>query len=317
MSFYEGKKVVVVGGAGLVGHQLVRQLAKRGAIVTVLDNMSRGKQVSSQAQYMIEDAGKPAVCQHAFYGAFAVFNLAAAVAGVLHNQGHHTEMYGENIRLLTTPVRVAEEMQIPHYLAVSSVCIYSPENNAPAVEDKGFDGIPHPANAGYAEAKRDGERLVQWSNLPHAIIVRPSNVLGEADYFDERSHVIPALIKKAVHDDMIRVFGSPDITREFIYSGDVAAGMIAAVEFGAHKRVYNLGTNGNTCVSLRELAMLIRSFAPDTEKRIVFDEGQGGGDQARWSDSHRANHELNWVARVDLVEAVRRTANWYLENEVK
>jgi nucleoside-diphosphate-sugar epimerase len=310
VSFYAGKKVVVTGGAGMVGAALVTELVRRGAHVLVQDDFSRGKTYVTGAQYVTTDAGSFYACKKALDGAFALFNLAAAVAGVEFNQYNHGLMFDANMRLQATPMLAAAAAGVPHVLQVSSVCVYSPEHNSPALEAHGRTGEPHPANGGYAWAKRMGERVALWAGLERAVIVRPSNIYGPRDYFDERAHVIPALIRKALRDDTIRVNGSGHEQREFIYVDDVARGMLAALEHGAHGEAYNIGTSGDTVVSIRQLVALIQQATGTVDKPVAFAQSYDAGDPARQSDAS-ALRAFGWHHEIGLLDGLERTADWY------
>lgn len=309
-SFYANQRVVVTGGAGMVGSALVEQLVALGADVQVQDDFSRGTTYIPGATYTRSDAGNDHACRHLFKDAFAVFNLAAYVAGVEYNQHNHALMFERNVRLQTAPVLAAKAVGVPHVLQTSSVCVYSPEYNHPAKEEAGFASEPHTANNGYAWAKRMGEKAVEWTGLPHAVIVRPSNVYGPRDYFDDRAHVIPALIRKALTEPVIRVNGSGYERREFIYTEDVARGMLHALEHGNHGSVYNLGTNGQTCVSIRQLVTLIQEATGTQGKDVVFTSDFNAGDPARWSDCTNMIL-LDWRYAVELPEGLARAVEWY------
>lgn len=310
---WNGKRVVVTGGAGMIGGELVRLLLDAGASVVVLDNFSRGNRRIDGAEYAYGDAGNEGVCRDVLKGADAVFNLAAEVAGVEFNQSHQFWMFWRNIRVLMMPLRIAAEYGVKRFLQTSSVCIYAPEYNHPCREENGLIGVPTKENRGYSLAKRMGEYMAKWCAEEglHTVIVRPSNVYGPYDYFDERAHVIPALIRKTVEDEEIIVNGSGKERREFIYSTDVAHGMMAALARGRPGQVYNLGTDGHTCVSIKELAEMIRRIV-GVDKPIVFKRMFSGGDEARWSDCTKAYEELGWRASIGLEEGLRRVVRWYL-----
>lgn len=313
--FYSGKDVCITGGCGMVGSHLANLLSVRyGARVFVLDDMSRGKNVhKGMHQVFRADAGDENWCEYAFgYGdttVDAVFNLAASVAGVMHNMDHHYDMFLQNARLQTVPLGVADRLGVKHFLQVSSVCIYDPQYNSPSIENFGDMGHPHPANGGYAWSKRVGERLVELSNLDHAVIVRPSNIFGTNDYFDERAHVIPALIKRAYEEgDTLKVYGDPEVTREFIYVKDAAEGMAFALANGENKEAYNLGWGGKR-ISMAGLAQMILDITRQ-DKTIVFDSGKGGGDMHRFSNTDKME-SLGWKPSIDFEEGLRRTIRWY------
>ena len=314
--FYTGKRIVVTGGAGMVGSTLVRLLLGAGASVTVLDNFSRGKTKVPGAVYHYADVGDEGACRDHLKGAEGVFNLAAEVAGVEFNQRNHSFMFERNMRVLTTPLRIAAEYGVGRFLQTSSVCIYPIGQNNPSREDNAFVGPPTPANEGYSYAKRLGEQLATWyadEGKLHTVIVRPSNIFGPRDYFDSRAHVIPALIRKALESDEIVVNGAGVERREFIYVTDIARGMLAALEHGQPGRAYNLGTNGDTCVSIRDLMALIQSLTATEDKPVRGKQLFDGGDDQRYSDASRANVELGWRHEVGLRDGLKAVVAWYLE----
>jgi GDP-L-fucose synthase len=314
--FYRGKKVVVTGGCGFVGGTLSEKLVAAGAEVTILDNGSKGTRKPEGAAIFPVDVNHLSNCEFWFEDAFAVFNLAASVAGVLHNMSHHLEMYSENVGLLLTPLMAAERAGVKHFLQTSSVCVYDPQLNHPSFEETGLLGTPHFANAGYAEAKRDGERFVGWSNLDHAVIVRPSNVFGPHDYFDDKAHVIPALIKKALEDDVINVYGPSQVEREFIYSHDVAEGMMHALAYGMNKTAYNIGCHGKNRTSIANLVDMIQYGTGTEDKRVVFHTERGGGDPIRFSSCARMN-DLGWEFRMPLHIGLINTIEWYKNEQAR
>ena len=313
--FWDGKRVVVTGGAGMVGSQLTAQLLMAGAEVTVLDDFSRGQTRHPSAQYVVGDAGREGTCRDVFKSIFAVFNLAAAVAGVEFNQRHQSYMFESNLRLLQTPLKIAAEYGVERFLQTSSVCIYSPQQNHPCREEFGFSGNPTVANEGYSLAKRMGEKLAEWyaeETGIGAVIVRPSNIYGPRDYFDERAHVIPAFIRKCLNDDEIVVNGSGNEEREFIFTTDVARGMMAAVEHGKPGAAYNLGTQGATCTTIRNLLVLIQNLTNSIDKPVRWTSAFDGGDSKRWSDCRRANEELDWHHEVTLDDGLKQLVDWYV-----
>jgi GDP-L-fucose synthase len=225
-------------------------------------------------------------------------------------------MYADNIKVLASPLRASEQAGVPHYLQTSSVCAYAEDHQSPCDESKGWGGEPHPSNAGYAEAKRDGERMVQWSSLEHAVIVRPSNIVGPYDYYDDRAHVVPAFIKRAIEedDDKFRAYGSATVQREFINSIDVAEGMMYALALGSNKEAYNLGCNGSNTITMLSLAHKILQLVDSErngERHVVFDNARGGGDVKRFSNTSKM-HELGWQHRYSLNTSLAMAASEYI-----
>lgn len=326
----KGKRVCVTGGAGFLGSQLVDLLVEEGCEVFVLDNLARGDNINPQASLLPIDISLLESCKHAFKGGTAkhkvvdthkvadiVFNLAATVAGVHYNQSNNVAMFNENVLLQTIPVAAAEAVGVPTFIQVSSACIYSPTHNHPCLEKNGHIGEPHPANGGYAWAKRVGEKVALLSKIPNVVVVRPSNVWGPRDYFDGKAHVIPNLIKKCLDDsETIEMSSPPTIQREFVFSRDMAAGMLAAAKYGCDRQAYNLGANGGKhCVTLETLLALVQK-ACGTNKPVNWaNQTFDPGDPARWSDARKANEELEWQVTTSLEDGLRETVAWRLKQQ--
>lgn len=311
---YNDRKVCVLGGAGFVGSMLVRQLQQVGAYVTVIDDMSRGMNKIRGANYIPIDITKMALHDYSeMTGRFDyVFNLAAFVAGVDYNMAHNELMYDKNLVLLTAPLNWAAE-NTRRYMQTSSVCIYPADRQVLSDETDAGKGEPQAANFGYAMAKLEGEEAAFNSDIEHVVVVRPSNIIGPYDYYDDRAHVLPQLVKRAFSimnqgGDMV-VWGRPDVTREFIHSRDAASGMMHALAFGENREAYNIGSNGDTEVTLKYLAeAVIDSIRVDCP--IVFDETKGGGDLRRSSAATKLEG-LGWRRYLTVREGVEDAVETY------
>lgn len=311
-SLFNSKRVVVTGGAGFAGTHLVDLLVSLGATVIVVDDGRHDTDYHYLPPGVIRmraDVGDLDSLAIPFRDAFAVFNLAAHVAGVIYNQKNHLEMFAENLRVQTAAVQAAEMAGVERFLQVSSVCVYSPDHNHPAVEANGWLGEPVAANNGYSWAKRMGERAALWSKIPHVVVVRPSNLYGPRDHFDDRAHVIPALIRKVLTErELIRVNGTGNEVREFLYVEDAVRGMVAALEHGARGGIYNLG--GQQPISIRDLMAQIQGVC-GTDTPVLFSSDYDPGDPGRWSSAGAILRDARWEPLIDLTTGLQATVNWY------
>ena len=315
MGFYKGKKVAVIGGCGMIGSQLVELLVMEGAEVMVLDDLSRGSMRNIDdiyCKFIYTDASRVRNL-HWLRGKDAVFNLAAKVTGMHYNRDHHAEMFARNMKLQIAPLEATVMFEVPLFLQASTVCVYPSDMCYPVFEEEGHVGEPEATNAGYGWAKRMGERYAQWVAQEHDIkvgITRFSNCFGIYDNFDEEtSHVIPALIKRTIEDDVVKVYGTGDQVREFLYSSDAARGMMEVLEHYSEADPVNIGNPKNR-VTIRELAHLIQEVV-GVEKDINFDTSIPDGYPRRGSNIERLIEHTGWQPEVDLMEGLRRTVEWY------
>lgn len=321
--FWNGKRVAVLGGAGMVGSQLVALLAEAGADVTVADNLSRGRMSNLNGldcRFGYADLTNVHGCR-AVKNQDAVFNLAARVAGMHYNRLHHSKMLRENLLLQLVPLDACIMWKVPLYLQCSTVCVYPRDMSFPVKEKEGHRGEPERTNAGYGWAKRIGERYAQWVHLETGMgigITRFSNCFGPRDYFDpETSHVIPALIRRTIEDDVVKVYGTGNQIREFLYSGDAAIGAMKVLEHHAVGDPVNIGNPKNR-ITIRKLARLIQDVLwPDftPRKPLHFDASIEDGYPIRGSDITKLIEVTGWQPGTDLDDGLVATIDWYQKNK--
>lgn len=324
MGFYTGKRVAVLGGAGMIGSQLVELLIEKEAEVTAYDDFSRGrwqnlygKGCDVQRIDIIEE-------RQALLKAFrrsrydVVFNLAAKVTGMHYNHDHHTRMFFDNMQLMMIPLSIAASCKVPLFLQASTVCVYPREMSFPVSEEEGHVGEPEPTNAGYGWAKRMGERLAQWvcqeSDMKVGI-TRFSNVFGPRDYFDdETSHVIPALIKRTLSDEPhVTVYGSGKQVREFLYSRDAAMGAMKVLRHYPEADPVNIGNPYNR-ITINALAMAIGVIAGSCKPIVNVTNVYPEGYPKRGSDIGKLLKVTGWRPQTDLDEGLEEAIQWYKEN---
>lgn len=314
--FWQDEQVIVTGALGMVGSRLCEFLRDAGARVFGFDDASRGTYRASGCEYHVGDASNYGEWMRLFAyrhtQPFAIFNLAAGVGGLYFNIKNHTSQFIKNVELQTIPIMVAAQRNVPIFVQVSSVCVYGRPWNNPAIEQSGHFVKPETANEGYAWAKRMGEHVARWSFVntdTKFCIVRPTNMYGIRDYFDDRAHVIPALIRKFITQDKATVYGGNQ-TREFLYADDGARGMMAVAEHGKTGEVYNLGTSGDTQISISRLSEMIYALTgSDTD--VTIDNNAETGDVGRSTDSSKIR-ALGWKHRISLEEGLGRVIEWYL-----
>src|SRR6266581_7495664 len=225
-SFWEGKRVLVTGGAGFIGSHLVEALSQSNAELSVVDSFENGSQsyiesALGNVELIKGDLRDFDRCLDACKDVEIVLNLAAKVAGVAYNSKHPADMFRTNLKIGMNMLEAARLCEVERFLNVSSACVYRRDSPVPTTEDEAFVGDPEPSNLGYGWAKRVLElqaRLYSQEYGMQVVNVRPFNSYGPRDHFDvEAGHVIPSLIKKITDgNNPLIVWGDGSQTRSFI-----------------------------------------------------------------------------------------------------
>lgn len=316
------RKVLVTGGAGLIGSYLVRLLVEAGHKTFVIDNFERGsrenlKNVKRKVQVVECDLTDQSRCERviAKHRFDDVYHLAARLGGVGYITKHPAECFTPNLMMNVNVLEACRKAEVDRLLFTSTACVYPVElqerPNAPALRE--VDDCPYNPESGYGWAKLTAEHLCNAYIREYGMkigIVRMFNVYGPGEDMGEDSHVIPMLIKKAIRypEEEFVVWGSGDATRAFTFVSDAAAGLILTMRRGIDNGPYNIG--GHERVSVRRLAEMIKEISRKKDMPIVFDESRPEGVTGRAADWTKAREELGWNPEVSLEEGLRTTYEW-------
>ncbi len=301
------KKILVTGGAGFLGKQVVDQLLQAGAN---RDNIL----VTRSRDY---DLTEMAACKRAVAGQDIVIHLAAHVGGIGLNREKPAELFYDNLMMGTQLIHAAYQAGAEKFVCVGTICAYPKFTPVPFKEEDLWIGYPEETNAPYGIAKKT--LLVQLEAYRQqydfdGIYLLPVNLYGPEDNFDPRSsHVIPALIHKVhkaqVNDDKeLPVWGDGSPTREFLYSTDAARGIVMATQSYSDAAPVNLGTNAE--ISIKDLAELICEVM-DFKGELVWQTDQPNGQPRRCLDTERAKQAFGFEAKTDFREGLKQTVEWY------
>ena len=195
------------------------------------------------------------------------------------------------------------------FLYTSSIGVYPPMEVYE--EDKVWHEVPSENDKIPGYIKRMGElgcyAIRATYGYENISIVRPANIYGPNDNFGKNSMVIPSLIKKAYHNnnDILEVWGDGSPIRDFIYSKDVARGMLHMVENKINDTV-NLGSGKEVTIS--DIANTIGKYF---DKEVKYDKSKPNGDMRRQMDTRRAE-SIGFKPEYTLEDGIKETIEWYL-----
>jgi GDP-L-fucose synthase len=302
----KNSSVLVLGGSGFLGFHLVFLLKKKGYEVVTPRSKEYDLREQADVRKMFRD-----------FHSDVVINLSAICGGIGFNQNYPGKLFYDNAIMGIMTIHEAQLSGIKKFVQIGTICAYPKITEIPFKEENLWNGFPESTNAPYGLAKK--MLLVQAQAYRkqygfNAIYLLPVNLYGPNDHFEEeKSHVIPALIKKFVdakekQEKEVVVWGTGNPTREFLYVEDAARGIVMAMERYDGEEPVNLGANKE--ISIHDLAYIIKEKV-GYDGKIVFDPSKPDGQPRRKLDTTRAKELFGFEATTDFDEGLEKTIKWY------
>jgi GDP-L-fucose synthase len=311
--FWENKKILLTGGGGFLGSQIVANLINKRGVSKSQIIIPRSK----NSDLRIWDN-----CKDAIDDADLVIHLAARVGGIGFNQKYPGTLFFDNIMMGVQLMEAARLAKVKKFVQVGTVCAYPKFTPVPFKEEDLWNGYPEETNAPYGIAKKALLVMAQAYRQQYSmdiIYLLPVNLYGPGDNFDlESSHVIPAFVRKFIDgvrngDEQVNIWGTGKASREFLYVEDAAEGIIAATEKYDQAEPVNLGSGRE--VTIKDLVDIVAQLT-GFKGRIVWDSSRPDGQPRRCLDTSRAKKYFGFEAKTDLITGLKMTIEWY-ENQSK
>src|SRR6202521_1128855 len=296
MSYWNGKRVLVTGGAGFLGHFVVEKLLQRGCTEIVVPRSAEDDLRDEATIKRVLAANRPQV----------VIHLAAVVGGIGANRTNPGRFFYDNAIMGIQLMEHARRVGVEKFVCLGTVCAYPKFTTVPFKEMDLWNGYPEETNAPYGLAKKlllvQAQAYRQQYGF-NAIYLLPVNLYGPGDSMDlHNSHVIPALIRKCLEAERSRaesveVWGTGTATREFLYVDDAARAIVLAAERYDKPDPVNLGSSEE--ISIRDLVGLVAELT-GYDGELRFDSTKPDGQPRRKLNVERAKRELGFTAETSL-----------------
>ncbi len=316
----KGKRVLVTGGAGAIGSNLVESLVrKHNCKVTVVDDFTQGHK-SSIARLLAEkkirlvtgDINKTKVLNEAFKENFeVVYHLAASFANELSVENPLNDLENNIKGTLNILLKSAKE-NVKLFVYASSSSLYGPRPEAKFSEKL----YPDPSTP-YAVSKLTGEfycnSITHLYGMNH-ISLRFSNTYGPKDFPGRYRNVIPNFMRKAVLGEPLPITGTGNETRDYTYIDDTIHGILTASEDArAYNQIFNLGTGKSTRTI--EIAKEILRVTGSKSKIIYLKPRYFDHVKKRQMDVSKARASFKYNPQTPVREGIERTYAWFKANQ--
>lgn len=311
---FTGKTVLVTGGAGFIGSELVAQLTVQGATVKVVDNLVNGRLENlerlpdERLEIHVLDVRDQVRMRKILKGIDIVFHLACL--GVRQSIHAPFENHDVNATATLKLLAAARDVCVSRFVYVSSSEVYGTAKWVPMTEE-------HPTfpMTVYGASKLAGEcysRAYYCSYGYPTVIIRPFNSYGPHCHHEgDSGEVIPKFMLRCMAGLPMVVFGDGKQTRDFTFVSDTARGiLLAGLSDAAIGQTINLG-NG-TDIAVNELADQVCNVVGRRNVEIQHSEARPGDVLRLCAESRRARTLLGFVPHVQLIEGLRRLHEWYL-----
>jgi len=309
-----GQRIVVTGGAGFVGSNVVRKLIAEKALVVILDDFYTGDNNNLPAGESSLEIVEGSVTdfdlvRNVLKGARLVFHLAAR--NIIVSTRNPREDYEVNIGGTLNVLLAARELNIARVVYSSSTSVYGNPRYLPINEDDATNML-----SPYAVSKFAGENYCKAFYESYGVsssVVRYSNVYGTAQRPDNPyCGVVSKFFESAMAGQSPRIHGDGEQTRDFTYIDDVVeATLLAGLSPKADGQVYNVGTGRE--VTVNQLARMIIEITGATLEPAYTDRRDIDNIRRRVVNIEKIRRELRWIPTFTVEHGLRRTYQWLKE----
>jgi GDP-L-fucose synthase len=309
-------KIYIAGHSGMVGSAIWRALEAKGYTNLIGKKSSQLDLRNQRSVSSFFENEKPEV----------VIDAAARVGGIMANSTFPFQFLMENLQIQNNLIDFSLKSDVKKFIFLGSSCIYPKMAPQPLKEEYLLTGELEPTNEWYAIAKITGVKSCEAIRKQYGkdyISLMPTNLYGPFDNFDlKTSHVMPAMIRK-FHDakvkselvgisEPVELWGTGKPMREFLYVDDLADAVIYALENQFADNLYNVGTGVD--LTIKDLAEMIQSIVGHSGE-IHWDSTKPDGTPRKLMDVSKME-SAGWEAKVRLADGIKRTYQWFLENQV-
>lgn len=318
-NIFKDKNVLVTGGAGFIGINLINRLISLGANIRATIHKKEPAIVDNKIEYIRTDLLNMEHCKKVVNNIDYVFMTAASTSGASVIASTPLVHVTPNIIMNSQMLEAAYFAKVKKFIYLSSSTVYPPTDDRPVKEYEMFNGDPYDTYFGVGWMKRYIEILCRLyseklKDPMKTVVVRPTNIYGQHDKFDiVTSHVMAATIRKVVSRCRpIEIWGDGNDVRDLLYIDDFIDAIILATEKIDTYNPINIGYGkGYTIKEILQMTIEIDNF---DDAEIIYNKTMPSMIPIRLVDTSKAEKLLGFKPKTNIREGIEKTIDWYKEN---
>ncbi|MDC3154815.1 NAD(P)-dependent oxidoreductase [Pelagibacteraceae bacterium] len=312
-NFFYNKNILIAGGAGFVGSNLIERLVKLKSNITAT-YFNNKPQDFSICNYIQTDLADYQKCEEICNGMDLVFMCAANSSGAAVIQNSPLAHFDPNLIMNMNMLRASHSMKVKKYIFISSNTVY-PVTDYPVKEDDVNNEFFEKYHiVGWMKRFAEISCEIYSNRIAEklsTLIIRPGNLYGPHDKFDpSKSKVIPSLIRKIVKNEFpLEVWGDGNDIKDFIYIDDFIDGLLSAVEKSKFHDLFNI-CNGKS-VTIKDVINNLLEIENKMDMKIKYDASKPTMIPIRLISGEKAKNEIGFTSKISLYDGLNKTINWY------
>jgi GDP-L-fucose synthase len=311
------KKIVVTGGSGFIGTNLLKKLSPN--YKNIISNYYTNENFFrvNEVIYLKANLENKDDCEKICQGADLVIMCAANSSGAGVMEKTPLVHLTPNIIMNVNMLEAAYKENVKKFIFISSNTVYPFVDYAVKENDANFDFYYKYYVVGWM--KRFTEIVCdiyssKITNPMNSVVLRPGNLYGPYDKFDdEKSKVIPALIKRVVKkENPLKVWGDGNDLKDFLYIDDFCEAVIRVIETECNNEIFNIASGEG--ITIKEILSHIINIENSHDLKIEFDLSKPTMIPKRLIDISKAKKILGFEPKIKFSEGIKKTILWYKEN---
>ena len=305
------KKVLIVGGSGFVGTNILKKINYKKYKVYATINKSK-KKFSKKAKYFKGDLRKYKYCEKITNSIDIVIMCAAVSSGAQVIQNNPMYHVNDNVIMNLNILKACEKNKVKKFIFLSSNTVYPVGFKSMDENDLNYSLFSKYFNVGWM--KIFSEKICEmYKDKFKIIIVRPSNLFGPYDKFDPvRSKVIPALIRKFEKKKIVEVWGSGKDVKDFLYIDDFVRNLLLVIEKINKFTIINISSSNS--VSLTQIIHILKKIYKKKNRKIILNKNKPSMIPFRKISNKKIKKLINFKIRFSLEMGIKETIKWYKKN---